>query len=483
MYRKRFRGWAKHLDFIILDMLSLAVSFALGFVVRPGRVNLMRGQLYRNMLFIILLIDLVVILFAGTFKNVLKRGILSEAAASVRQAVYVGVFGVFYLYLIHSSGAYSRFAYMSMMVIYAGLSFAVRSLWKSFLHRKMEEGGKIQLFIVTTSDRIPFIKENILDRNYQMYHFSAAAIIDRNMKGTEFYGVPVAADQDTLIDYLTRNWVDEVLFDIASAEDFPKELINEVINMGITVHLTLQKLIDMEGGEKSIEKVGTCPVITASIAEVNPGEYLIKRITDIVGSIVGCAITLVLTVILGPLIYIASPGPIFFHQTRIGQNGRKFEMYKFRSMYPDAEERKKELMRENGLKEGQMFKMKYDPRIIGCRKLPDGTIKKGIGNFIRDTSLDEFPQFFNVLKGDMSLVGTRPPTVDEWERYNPYHRSRMSVRPGITGIWQVEGRGKVLDFDDVARMDREYIEHWSIGLDIRILCRTVYVVITRRGAM
>lgn len=114
-----------------------------------------------------------------------------------------------------------------------------------------------------------------------------------------------------------------------------------------------------------------------------------------------------------------------------------------------------------------MFKLDFDPRIIGCRQLPDGTVKKGIGNFIRDWSFDEFPQFWNVLKGDMSLVGTRPPTEDEWVRYELHHRSRLAIKPGITGMWQVSGRSNITDFEKVVELDRYYILNWSLGLDVK----------------
>ena len=158
-------------------------------------------------------------------------------------------------------------------------------------------------------------------------------------------------------------------------------------------------------------------------------------------------------------------------------------MYKFRSMYPDAEARKAELMAENRVDGGLMFKLDYDPRIIGCKKRPDGTVKKGIGNFIRDYSLDEFPQFFNVLKGDLSLVGTRPPTVDEWEKYDLHHRARLAIKPGITGMWQVSGRSKITDFEQVVELDKKYIREWSIGLDLRILLQTIRAVLKKDGSM
>lgn len=149
----------------------------------------------------------------------------------------------------------------------------------------------------------------------------------------------------------------------------------------------------------------------------------------------------------------------------------------------DAEERKKDLMDQNRVKDGMMFKMDFDPRIIGNKVLPDGTRKTGIGEFIRRTSLDEFPQFYCVLKGTMSAVGTRPPTVDEYMRYQYHHKARLATKPGITGLWQVSGRSEITDFEEVVRLDTEYISNWSLGLDLKILLKTFVVIFTHKGAM
>ena len=204
---------------------------------------------------------------------------------------------------------------------------------------------------------------------------------------------------------------------------------------------------------------------------------------DIAGGLVGCILTGIICIFVGPAIYIASPGPIFFAQERVGKNGKKFKMYKFRSMYMDAEERKAELMKDNKLGDGKMFKLDFDPRVIGNKILPDGTHKTGIGDFIRRTSLDEFPQFFNVLKGDMSIIGTRPPLISETNLYELHHRARLAIKPGITGMWQVSGRSDITDFEEVVRLDKEYITNWNIGLDIKILFRTVMVVLRKDGSM
>ena len=148
----------------------------------------------------------------------------------------------------------------------------------------------------------------------------------------------------------------------------------------------------------------------------------------------------------------------------------------------NADAQKQDLMDKNQIKDGMMFKLDWDPRIIG-NKLVDGKQTTGIGEKIRSSSLDEFPQFFNVLKGDMSLVGTRPPTEDEWEKYKYHHRARLATKPGITGMWQVSGRSKITDFEEVVKLDTQYINNWSIGLDIRILLKTVKAVLKHDGAM
>ena len=231
-----------------------------------------------------------------------------------------------------------------------------------------------------------------------------------------------------------------------------------------------------------MEKVGGYNVLTMTANYASPIQIVIKRLFDIIGGFIGSIFALILIAIIGPKIKKESPGPILFKQTRIGQNGKRFKFYKIRSMYMDAEERKKELMDQNRVSDGMMFKLKWDPRIIG-NKIVDGKQVTGIGEKIRSSSLDEFPQFFNVLKGDMSLVGTRPPTEDEWEKYKYHHRARLATKPGLTGMWQVSGRSEITDFEEVVKLDTEYINNWSIGLDLRILLKTIKTVIKKDGAM
>lgn len=309
------------------------------------------------------------------------------------------------------------------------------------------------------------------------------ALLDRNSADGTIEGVPVVAGREDVLEYVCRECVDEVFINVPEGTEQPIELMEQFSEMGLIVHVKLLDRKQTVNRKQLVERFGNYMVMTTSINYATNGQLFLKRLLDIVGGLVGSLITLILALILAPIIKLKSPGPLFFVQERVGRNGRRFKMYKFRSMYMDAEERKAELMAQNNLKDDFMFKLDHDPRIIGSRILPDGTYKKGIGNFIRDWSLDEFPQFFNVLKGDMSLIGTRPPTVGEWEKYELRHMARLATKPGITGLWQVSGRSNIKDFEEVVQLDMKYISEWNFGMDLKILAQTVKVVVEKSGAM
>lgn len=238
--------------------------------------------------------------------------------------------------------------------------------------------------------------------------------------------------------------------------------------MGVDTHYCME-LPGMNAERSKVDDFGGYSVLTYTRFRSSYKRLLIKRVMDIFGGLIGMVITLFFFPFVAIAIKLDSPGPVLFSQIRIGRNGRRFKIYKFRSMYMDAEERKKELEKQNEI-QGLMFKMENDPRITK------------VGKFIRKTSIDELPQFYNVVKGDMSLVGTRPPTEDEFEKYNQYYRRRISMTPGLTGLWQVSGRSNIEDFDDVVKYDLKYIDGWSLTLDVKILLRTVWVVIAGRGS-
>jgi exopolysaccharide biosynthesis polyprenyl glycosylphosphotransferase len=211
------------------------------------------------------------------------------------------------------------------------------------------------------------------------------------------------------------------------------------------------------------------PTIISTTAELDPDQLLFKRIFDVCGALVGLFGLFVTYPVFALLIKLTSRGPVFFKQVRVGRNGKRFIIFKYRTMSLDAEQRKKELMAHNEL-DGAVFKMKNDPRITR------------VGKFMRKFSFDELPQFINVFKGEMALVGTRPPTPEEVCQYQKWHHRRISIRPGLTGLWQVSGRNKISNFDEIVKLDLNYIDSWSIWLDVKIIFKTIFVIFQRDEA-
>lgn len=274
------------------------------------------------------------------------------------------------------------------------------------------------------------------------------------------------------LEELIRSYQIDQIYIIQRHEDeltFTQKYEDLCIKMGVTVRLVVD-LYNWRRADHYVSTVGTYPVITFHTITLNTYEQVIKRTMDILAGIVGVILSSPIMLVTAIAIKLDSPGPVLFKQTRVGQNGRRFKIYKFRSMYIDAEERKKELLEKNELEGGVMFKIKDDPRITR------------VGKFIRRTSIDELPQFFNVLSGTMSLVGTRPPTLDEVEKYETSQWRRISIKPGLTGMWQVSGRSNIKSFDEIVELDTEYIDNWTLGMDIKIIFKTILVLLKHDDA-
>lgn len=486
MKNKSLSSFFKHLDFTVIDFICYQIAFLLGHWIRFGISNPFNKSKYLFEDLVFVAAQLLFVLFTSNYKNILKRKTTAELMSVLYHGSAVLLLGVLFLYLTHSGNDISRLQVGYTTLLFIPLSFIFRTLNKRRLLKLDKNNpikGKRSIALVTSSAVVDQAMANLTAKDrYHDYFISQIYLLDD--KADEFRDKyqNVFDFSDNAIDQISHDWVDEVLIIEPDDMPSPKQFMNEVYQMGITLNYTMDLLNEEYLTEVDVQKIGKYKVYSSNLKTITVGEQILKRMLDIVGSIVGLAITAVLTVVVGPIIYMKSPGPIFFSQERVGKNGKTFKMYKFRSMYLDAEKRKEELLKQNKRNDDFMFKMDDDPRIIGSEKKDKNGKPKGIGNFIRRTSIDEFPQFWNVLKGDMSLVGTRPPTVDEWEKYNLSHRIRMSTKPGITGLWQISGRSDVVDFDKVVRLDRQYIEEWSIWLDISILIKTVIVVLNKVGA-
>ena len=325
------------------------------------------------------------------------------------------------------------------------------------------------MFVITTSDCAEALLKKLLSSHEWSYEVTGVALLDQNREKQEILQIPVIADSEDLFEQFKTKVVDEVFIHLP---DYSREKIEELIvkfeSMGITVHVNIDYFSGVMA-HKTTELFAGFTVLSYEASTFDYRRLLIKRVIDIFGSLIGLSITAVLTPFIALAIKLDSKGPVFFSQTRVGKNGRYFKLYKFRSMYTDAEDRKKELLAQNEM-DGPMFKLENDPRITK------------VGAFLRKTSLDELPQFYNILIGNMSLVGTRPPTVEEFNQYDLYYRRRLSIKPGLTGLWQISGRSDITDFKEVVKLDLEYIDNWSLTSDIRILLMTIWVVVMKKGA-
>ena len=279
---------------------------------------------------------------------------------------------------------------------------------------------------------------------------------------------PYLGTIDELENVVHENAIDQVFFVQHRRRPVNYErYVALCLELGLIVRV-ITKPYHLEQSSSSICTIGPYAAMTYHNVVLNVYAKTAKRFMDVVLSLVGIAVFAIPMLIVALLIKLDSKGPVIFKQERVGLNGRHFMMFKFRSMVVDAEEKKKDLEEQNKVSGGLMFKIEDDPRITR------------VGKFIRKTSIDELPQFFNVLFGSMSLVGTRPPTVDEVEKYDTRHWRRLSIKPGITGMWQTSGRSEITNFDEVVELDKEYIDNWSLWLDIKIMFKTVFQVLARK---
>ena len=483
MYKKKPQGWLKHFDFIVFDVLSLHLAFLLAYMLRHGFVSPYVDNTYAELSVVLTLIDVVVILYNSSLKNVLKRGVYKEFALTIKHVFYVVVVLTFCLFSTKRGEVFSRLFIYLFIGLYTLISYAIRLLWKKYLLSRKTFANAAALFLVTTSEKV---EDKVLELQQYMhgfYQLVGICVVDKEMQGMEVHGIPVTANLNNLTKVIRLEWVDEVYVSLPRESECLYQLSEKLVSMGMVVHVETQPFLEGTDNRQVLENMAGHMVMTLGINFTTSRQMFFKRIMDLVFGVLGCIATVITAILIGPWIFLQSPGPIFFAQIRVGRNGKTFKMYKFRSMYLDAEERKAELLKENKMESNLMFKLDYDPRIIGCKKLPDGSVKKGIGNFIRDWSIDELPQFFNVLKGDMSVCGVRPPLPQEVEQYELHHRARLGFKPGITGLWQVSGRSDITNFEDVVKLDMQYITEWSLGLDIKIILKTVKAVLGKRGAV
>lgn len=482
MYKRNQKTWYKHFDFMLLDCLCMEISFLLAYIFRY-RVehisalidNMATSEHYSRLMLYIVILQIVLIIFAEPYSGVLNRNTAEECKRVLLYNVYILIGIVLIMFVAHSSVLYSRIVIFVFPLIDSVLMIVSRFFYKRFLRKKInKEENQDCMLLVAPYSQIESILNDFYNNRVSVLRIVAIAITDEEgYSGQDtFNGIPIISVTEDMYEFARTNVVDEVL--LCMEGNAVKKTVETFLEMGITVHVSVQSLVHIP--KATMNTVNGISVITASVNIVTSRQLLIKRSIDICAGLIGSIITVIITIFVAPMIWFADPGPIFFRQERVGKNGRVFKIWKFRTMYKDAEVRKGELMSQNKM-HGLMFKMDDDPRVIGFGK------KFSVGAFLRRTSIDEFPQFFNILEGSMSLVGTRPPTVKEVEQYDLHHKGRLATKPGLTGMWQVSGRSEITDFEEVVRLDKYYIDNFRLKLDLEIILKTIKVVLGKKGSM
>jgi exopolysaccharide biosynthesis polyprenyl glycosylphosphotransferase len=384
------------------------------------------------------------------------------AKAIVLDFTFLGAGLYFYEQLDYSRDFVGYYAAMSF-----GLILLVRAGSMLYLDHWSPKGFNVsRILIVGDRDRGGWV-ENILKDQISWGHeiVGRVGVKDEGAKESDVLGL-----LDELPHILKKHSIDEVVFAVASDRSVD---LNPHLSYCHRIGMPVRILPGMWHERECYLSMEVCqgvPFLTMRTTNFNASGLLYKRILDIIGGALGTLCFLFMFPFVATAIKRDSAGPVLFRQKRMGQHGRIFEVIKFRTMCADAEEKKAELLKQNEMN-GAIFKLKDDPRITK------------VGRFLRKTSMDEFPQFINVLKGEMSLVGTRPPTLEEVEKYRPEHLKRIAAKPGITGMWQISGRNKIQDFDRIVELDCQYLDHWRFWEDIKILAKTVFVVLQRKGAI
>lgn len=453
----------------IVTFLSLFLAFTFYY---GNAITTLSLYSFRSYLFIFIFEYLFSTAFTGVNRSFVFRSFLKEAFVVFQFTCALIIFLILILFLLHNLTDSKRLVIAYFSVTFFVLELLTRTVIKFLIVRKYKTSKfSSKVLVIAETNCRNSIKDLLKNFDWRR-KICGIAVPEITPINKKIRGINAVCTHHDLLDYITHNCVDEiyVLVNLEQHEEL-KDVLSQAEEMGIRVNIKINlELFDyLPKSFIIVSKIGNQHCISVSRKFVSKRKAFAKHLLDYIVGLVGFLIFCLVYVVLAPIIKLDSKGPVIFAQNRVGRNGRIFKCYKFRSMRSDAEELKKSLMSKNEMN-GLMFKMENDPRITK------------VGHFIRKTSIDELPQFLNVLKGDMSLVGTRPPTVDEYNHYEPKHKARVSMAPGLTGLWQVSGRSDIKNFDEVVKLDMEYINNWSVFLDIKIILLTIKVVLFGKGA-
>lgn len=466
-----------------LDLVTVTIAFFASYWLRSSllpELGLVTGGLFPRDVYLPLL-PLALISFgvflvgSGRYRSHRRVPILREAKGLLKSTVASAAFLISLIYLLRLDAVLldDEQISRSWIILFSSLAGILLLLERAVLRlvaRVARRRGYNYrtILIVGTNSKARQIAQVFKQHDYWGYRVLGFVAVDSSTIDEGNLPYPIAGSLEELPQIVQRNVVDEVIFSIR--RDQFEEIDRFVVDLearGICIRFVLN-LFPETRARIEVGDLDGIPMLTFATTSHSQLQMALKRSLDVSISATLLVVCLPLFVAISVLIKLRSPGPIFFRQTRIGLHGRRFDLIKFRTMVPDAEERKGAIAHLNEM-DGPVFKMKNDPRVTP------------FGRALRRLSLDELPQFWNVLRGEMSLVGPRPPTPDEITQYERWQTRRLSMRPGLTCLWQVSGRNQI-DFERWMKLDLEYIDSWSQLLDLKILLRTIPAVLHGRGA-
>lgn len=419
-------------------------------------------------------VQLTCLIAAGSYRTRLGRELLDEVLVILRASlVAVGLLVIVTVFLPVTLA--SRLVIVYAWVLLVPLLAIGRVLFYGALGHLHESGWNTQRVLVAGATPISkMVMQNLLAKRKHGYHligFLQEANLTMPVPARANFGRFKCLGHVGDLELVIKQWaVDEVIVTLpATHHDAIAEICAHCEKAGVAVKL-VPDLFEMTLSRVHMDHLAGIPVIDVRHAQSSRTARLIKRALDLAVASLALLIVAPICFITAIAIKLDSPGPVFNRQTRIGKGGKPFAFYKFRSMYVDAEKRLTEIAAQRGIVDPRIFKDRQDPR------------RTRVGRVIRQLSIDELPQLFNVMRGDMSLVGPRPPLPSEVEHYEPHHFKRLEVIGGITGLWQVSGRSTIESFEEIIIMDTYYIDNWSLALDLKILLHTVAAVLSRTGA-
>ncbi len=472
MIKRKYRNIA-FLTFIA-DILIAVISFYVSYWLRDKWFTSFQGLMpirnYQWMLFFIIPFWSLALYYSGTYNF--------SNAASLKKLLRVWLAIVIGIVCLTSVIFIFKLLYLSrlFLLIFSSVNLFLATLGRSvislFLSHYRRSPGNIKNILIVGEGESAKNFSRIIQK-HDKWGLNFLGFVSENPGGREAndsrrHDDKVIGSISDIQELIHRYIVDEVIFAISrqkmeSLQDVLLLLEDEGVNARIVLNIFPHMIAKIH-----LDELDNVPLLTFTTLPTNEFALFLKRFFDIFISLVTILIFSPFAAIIAILIKLTSPGPVIFVQKRCGLNGRVFNFYKFRSMYEGAELKKAELESSNEM-DGPVFKIKGDPRITT------------IGLFLRRTSLDELPQIWNVLKGDMSIVGPRPPTPTEVDQYERWQRRKLSMRPGLTCIWQISGRN-LIRFQEWIKLDLQYIDNWSLWLDIKILLRTIPAILSGKGA-